>query len=173
MRASPGRPAHWLSAAAGLGEHLRATLLLDGQWTISAARPLDGTRRLPGASGALAILEADPPLDLGLASIALDARFTSAGVGVRLDLVSRYATAAIGGQLGRDPAAGLMGVGPNSQLLLQGQVELAHARVLAQPVLADARFDGRVSGDLQAGGPPRAPGFFGPGGGAPPFFPYP
>ncbi|TMG78927.1 MAG: hypothetical protein E6H77_05510, partial [Betaproteobacteria bacterium] len=156
-----GLPAQWLIAAAGLGEHLRATLLLDGQWTISAAPALDGNLRLRRASGDLAILDADPPLDLGLASIALDARFTSAGVGVRLDLVSRYATAAIGGQLGRDPAAGPIGVGPNSQLLLQGQVELAHARVLAQPVLADARFDGRVSGDLQAGGTLGAPVFSG------------
>lgn len=156
-----GLPAQWLIAFAGLGEHLRATLLLDGQWTISAAPALDGNLRLRRASGDLAILDADPALDLGLSSIALDARFTSAGVGMRLDLVSRYATAAIGGQLGRDPAAGPIGIGPNSALLLGGELALAHARVLAQPVLADARFDGRVSGELQAGGTLGAPVFSG------------
>ena len=49
----------------------------------------------------------------------------------------------------------------HSALLLGGELALAHARVLAQPVLADARFDGRVSGDLQAGGTLGAPVFSG------------
>ena len=52
---------------------------------------------------------------------------------MRLDIISRYATAAIGGQVGRDRAAGPIGLGAGSALLLQGQIELAHTRVLAQP----------------------------------------
>jgi translocation and assembly module TamB len=151
-----GLPAQWLVAAAGLGERLRATMLLDGQWSITAAPGLDGTLRLRRASGDLAILD-ERPIELGLQSVALDARFTNAGVGARLDVISRYGTAALAGQLSRDPDAGLLGLGRNSPLFVQGQLELARARVLAQPLLGDARFDGRVSADLEAGGTLGAP----------------
>ena len=156
-----GLPAQWLIALANLTDRLRATLLLDGQWSINATPGLDGNLRLRRASGDLTVLDAEQPLELGISSLALDARFTDAGVGVRLDAVSRYATAAVGGQLGRDPKAGPIGLGSGSALLLQGQIALAHTRVLAQPVLADARFDGRVTGDLQASGTLGAPVFSG------------
>jgi len=156
-----GLPAQWLIALANVGDRLRATLLLDGQWSINATPRLDGNLRVRRASGDLTVLQAEEPLELGISSMALDARFTDAGVGMRLDVVSRYATAAIGGQLGRDPAAGPIGLGAGSALLLQGQLELAHTRVLAQPVLADARFDGRLTGDLQASGTLGAPVFSG------------
>ncbi|HSN33373.1 MAG TPA: hypothetical protein VLU41_11875, partial [Ideonella sp.] len=118
-----GLPAQWLIAPAGLTQRVRSTLLLDGQWSIAAAPSLEGMLRLRRASGDLVLLE-QRPFELGLQSIALDARFTSAGVGARLDVVSRYATAAVAGQLGRDPAAGLLGVGRNSPFLVQGQWEL-------------------------------------------------
>jgi translocation and assembly module TamB len=156
-----GLPAQWLIALANLSDRLRATLLLDGQWSINATPALDGNLRLRRASGDLTVLGGEEPLELGIGSIALDARFTDAGVGVRLDIVSRYASAAIGGQLGRDRAAGPIGLGAGSALLLQGQIELAHTRVLVQPVLADARFDGRVTGDLQASGTLGSPVFSG------------
>ncbi|HEX9432939.1 MAG TPA: translocation/assembly module TamB domain-containing protein [Burkholderiales bacterium] len=149
-------PAQWLVAAAGLTDKLRSTLLLDGQWTISAAPNLDGSLRLRRAAGDLVLLD-DRPIELGLESIALDARFTNAGVGASLELVSRFATGAIRGQLGRDPAAGAIGLGPNSALLLSGQIELARARLLTQPVLGDARFDGRLSGELEGSGTLGAP----------------
>jgi translocation and assembly module TamB len=156
-----GLPAQWLIALTNLSDRLRATLLLDGQWSINATPALDGNLRLRRASGDLTVLGGEQPLELGIGSIALDARFTDAGVGVRLDIVSRYATAAIGGQLGRDAAAGPVGLGAGSALLLQGQIELTHTRVLVQPVLADARFDGRVTGDLQASGTLGSPVFSG------------
>jgi len=155
-----GLPAQWLVAAAGLSERLRATLLVDGQWSITAAPGLDGMLRLRGASGDIVVLD-ERPIELGLQSVALDARFTNAGVGARLDILSRYATAALAGQLGRDPGAGVLGLGRNSALLMQGQLELAHARLLAQPVLTGARFDGRVSADLEGGGTLGAPVFSG------------
>jgi translocation and assembly module TamB len=151
-----GLPAQWLVAAAGLSERLRATLLVDGQWSITAAPGLDGTLRLRRASGDVVVLD-ERPIELGLQSVALDARFTNAGVGARLDVISGYATAALAGQLGRDPGAGALGLGRNSALLIQGQLALAHARLLAQPVLGDARFDGRVSADLEGGGTLGAP----------------
>ncbi|HUQ73892.1 MAG TPA: translocation/assembly module TamB domain-containing protein [Burkholderiales bacterium] len=155
-----GLPAQWIVTAARLGEKVRSTLLLDGQWQIAAAPNLDGNLRLRRAGGDITIVD-ETAVELGLESIALDARFTNAGVGARLDVVSRFATAAVAGQLGRDPAAGVLGIGPKSALSAQGQVELAHARLLAQPWLADARFDGRVGADLQASGTLGTPVFTG------------
>jgi translocation and assembly module TamB len=155
-----GLPAQWLIAAAGLTERLRATMLLDGQWDIKAAPALDGTLRVRRASGDLAIL-GERPVELGVSGVTLDARFTDAGVGARLDFASKYLSAAAGGQIGRDASAGIVGIGPRSALLVQGQLELARTRVLVQPVLADARFDGRVAADLQASGTLGAPVFSG------------
>ena len=151
-----GVPAQWLVAAADLGDKLRATMLLDGQWSVAAAPRLDGTLRLRRASGDLVLLD-ERPLELGLQSVALDARFTDAGVGLRLDVISRYATAAVAGQLGRDPGAGALGLGKNSELLLQGQLQLANLRLLAQPVLSDMRLDGRLTADIEASGTVAAP----------------
>jgi translocation and assembly module TamB len=140
---------------------VRASALLDGQWNINAAPTLEGTLQVRRASGDLVILDEQRSIEVGLASLILDARFTSAGVGARLDLTSRYATAALAGQIGRDPAAGALGVGANSPLLVQGQIELARARVLAQPVLGDARFDGRLTADLEVNGTLGSPAFSG------------
>jgi len=155
-----GLPAQWLIVAAGLTERLRASMLLDGQWSIGAAPSLDGTLRMRRASGDLAILD-QRPIELGVSGATLDARFTDAGVGLRLDFTSRYLSAAAGGQIGRDAGAGILGLGPSSSLLVQGQLELSRTRVLAQPLLADARLDGRVTADLQAGGTLGAPVFSG------------
>ncbi|HYY60626.1 MAG TPA: translocation/assembly module TamB domain-containing protein, partial [Burkholderiales bacterium] len=155
-----GLPAQWLIVAAGLTERLRATMLLDGQWAIKAAPSLDGTLHVRRASGDLAIVD-ERAIELGVSGVTLDARFTDAGVGARLDFSSRYLTAAAGGQIGRDAGAPVLGLGPNSPLLVQGQLELARARVLAQPVLVDARLDGRLAADLQASGTLGAPVFSG------------
>ena len=155
-----GLPAQWLIAAAELTGQLRASLLLDGEWSISAAPRLDGTLHVRRASGDLAILD-ERAIDLGVSGVTLDARFTDAGVGARLDFTSRYLSAAAGGQIGRDANAGVFGLGPKSPLLVQGQLELSRTRALVQPVLADARFDGRITADLQASGTLGAPLFSG------------
>ncbi|HZE59924.1 MAG TPA: translocation/assembly module TamB domain-containing protein [Burkholderiales bacterium] len=155
-----GLPAQWAIAAAGLGERLSATLLVDGQWSITAAPALEGNLRLRRAKGDV-VLEDERPIALGLESIALDARLTNAGIGLRLDVISRYATAALAGQVSRDPSAGAVGLGRNSELALQGQLELAHAKVLAQPLLSDARVDGRLIATLEASGTLGEPVFAG------------
>ena len=155
-----GLPAQWAIAAAGLADKLKATLLVDGQWSITAAPALDGNLRLRRASGDL-VLQDERPVELGLQSVALDARFTPAGVGMRLDVISRYATGAVAGQVSRDPAAGALGLGRGSPLNVQAQLELAHAKVLAQPVLSDARFDGRLIATVEASGTVGAPVFAG------------
>ena len=155
-----GLPAQWAIAAAGLTDRLSASLLVDGQWSITAAPSLDGNLRLRRASGDV-VLQDERPIALGLQSVALDARFTSAGVGLRLDVISRYATGAVAGQITRDPAAGAMGLGRGSPLNLQGQLELAHAKVLAQPMASDARFDGRLTATVEASGTLAEPLFSG------------
>ena len=155
-----GLPAQWAIAAAGLTERLKSTLMLDGQWSITAAPALDGNLRLRRASGDI-VLQDERPVALGLQSVALDARFTPAGVGMRLDIISSYATGAVAGQVSRDPAAGPMGLGKGSPLNVQAQLELAHARLLAQPVGTDARFDGRLIATIEASGTVGAPVFNG------------
>ncbi len=155
-----GLPAQWAIAAAGLTERLSATLLVDGQWSITAAPALDGTLRLRRASGDV-VLQDERPIALGLESIALDARLTNAGIGLRFDVISRYATAAIAGQVSRDPAAGGVGLGRNSALAMQGQIELAHAKLVAQPLLSDVRLDGRLTATLEASGTLGEPVFAG------------
>jgi translocation and assembly module TamB len=155
-----GLPAQWLIVAAGLTERLRASMLLDGQWSIKAAPALDGTLHVRRASGDLAILD-ERPVELGVSGVTLDARFTDAGVGARLDFASRYITAAAGGQIGRDAGAGVLGLGADSPLFGQVQLELSRTRVLVQPLLADARFDGRIAAELQASGTLGAPVFSG------------
>ncbi|HYL89238.1 MAG TPA: translocation/assembly module TamB domain-containing protein, partial [Burkholderiales bacterium] len=155
-----GLPAQWLIAAADLGDRLSATLLLDGQWSVTAAPALEGNLRLRRASGDI-VLQGEKPIAFGLESVALDARLTSAGIGMRLDVISRYATGALAGQVGHDAAAGALGLGRGSPLNMQGQVELAHAKVLAERVLSDARLDGRLIASVQAGGTLGAPVFSG------------
>jgi len=146
-----GVPAQWIITALGQTEHLRSTLLLDGQWQIAAAPALSGTLSVRRAAGDLTLVDQNE-LELGLQGIALDARFAAAGVGVRLDVSSSYGNGTLAGQIGRDPAAGALGLGANSPLSAQGQIEIAHAKLLAEPWLADSRFDGRIGADLEASG---------------------
>jgi translocation and assembly module TamB len=71
---------------------------------------------------------------------------------MRLDIISRYATAALAGQVGHDPAAGAIGIGRGSAVNMLGQLELARAKVLAQPLLTDVRVDGRLIATVEASG---------------------
>jgi len=146
-----GLPAQWLVAFAGLTERVRSTLLLDAQWSLTAGDKVDGSLRLRRSGGDLALV-AEQPFQLGLESLALDARFTPAGVGARMDVVSRAASGALTGQLGRDATAGPVGIGPDSALLLQGQLELAGARVLARQFQGEARIDGHLVANLDVRG---------------------
>jgi translocation and assembly module TamB len=155
-----GLPAQWIITAGGWGQRVRSTLLLDGQWQMAASPKLDGTVRVRRAGGDLVLVD-EREVELELQGLALDARITDAGIGARLDISSRYATAAIAAQLGRDPAAGVIGLGPDSPLLVNGQVELAHARVFVQPWVADLRVDGRVGADLTVTGTLAKPVFGG------------
>lgn len=146
-----GVPAQWIITALGQSEHVRSTLLLDGQWQIAAAPTLSGTLSLRRSAGDLTLV-GENEIELGLQGLSLDARFAAAGVGLRLDMASGYASGTLAGQIGRDPQAGALGLGANSPLSAQGQIELAHAKLVAEPWLADSRFDGRIGADVEVGG---------------------
>ena len=146
-----GVPAQWLITALGQSGHLRSTLLLDGEWQIAAAPTLSGTLGIRRTAGDLTLV-GENELELGLQGLSLDARFAAAGVGVRVDVASSYASGTLAGQIGRDPEAGVLGVGANSPLAAQGQIELAHAKLVAEPWLPDSRFDGRIGADVEVSG---------------------
>ncbi len=150
-------PAGWLFSAAGIGERVRSTLLLDGQWEIAAAPSLEGTLRVRRAQGDVTVV-GDRTLDLGLDAVSLDARFTSAGVAAKMDVASKLLNGALGGQISRAPKAGGLGITHDSPIVLQGNVELASLGVLVGPYLAaEGRVDGRVSADLAVSGTLGAP----------------
>jgi len=146
-----GLPAQWIITALGQSAHLRSTLLLDGQWQIAAAPTLSGTLSVRRTAGDVTLV-GENEIELGLDGIALDARFAAAGVGLRLDVSSSYASGTLAGQIGRAPDAGVLGLGANSPLSAQGQIELAHAKLVAEPWLADSRFDGRIGADVEVSG---------------------
>jgi translocation and assembly module TamB len=151
-------PAAWLVQAAGASERVRATLLLDGQWSIAAAPALEGTLRVRRSRGDITMV-GERSVPLGLEAVSLDARFAANGIAARMDVASRILNAALGGQIGRAPGAGGLGLGPDSPIVVQGNVDLASLRVLAGPYLPEGRVEGKVSADLDVGGTLGAPAF--------------
>ncbi|HEX7055452.1 MAG TPA: translocation/assembly module TamB domain-containing protein [Burkholderiales bacterium] len=151
-------PAAWLIEAAGLASRMRSTLYLDGQWTIDAAPSLEGTLRVRRSRGDLAML-GDRALELGLEALSIDARFAANGIAARMDIASRIVDGALGGQIGRAPGKGGLGLGSASPILLQGGLDLASLRVLAGPYLPEGRVDGKLSADVDISGTLGAPLF--------------
>jgi translocation and assembly module TamB len=149
-------PAAWLVEAAGMGEQVRSTLLLDGQWSVTAAPALEGTLRVRRSRGDLTML-GERALPLGLDAVSLDARFAANGIAARMDIASKVLNGALGGQIGRAPGAGGLGLGRASPIVLQGKLDLASLRALAGPYLPEGRLDGKVSAELDIGGTLGAP----------------
>ena len=140
-----------LLAAAGLEDRVRSSLLVDGDWTITPTPVLQGTLRVRRTQGDITVL-GERPIDLGLQAVSLDARFTSAGVAAKMDIAARLLNGALGGQVGRAPKAGGLGLGLGSPIVLQGNVELANLGVLAGPYLRQGRADGKLSADVAVSG---------------------
>jgi translocation and assembly module TamB len=146
----------WALVAAGLQERIRSTLLLDGDWTITAAPALEGTVRVRRSQGDITVL-GERPIDLGLEAVSLDARLTSAGVAAKMEVAARLLSAALGGEIRRAPGAGGLGLGRGSPIVVQGNLDLASLSVLAGAYVADGRVDGKVSADVEVGGTLGAP----------------
>jgi translocation and assembly module TamB len=153
-------PAAWLVEAAGLGEQVRSTLLLDGQWNVTAAPALEGMLRVRRSRGDITVA-GERPLALGLDAVSLDARFAGNGIAASLDVASRVVNGALRGQISRAPGATGLGLARASPIVVQGNVALASLRVLAGPYVTEGRVDGKLSVDVDIGGTLGTPAFGG------------
>ncbi|HYG54207.1 MAG TPA: translocation/assembly module TamB domain-containing protein [Burkholderiales bacterium] len=155
-----GLPAHWLIAAGGLAEKLKSTLLLDGEWSLAAAPRLTGTASLRRASGDLTVV-AETSLALGLERGVVDARFADGRVDFAADVAGRFAAAKAKGQVSPEPNAPGFGITPASAVSVDALVSFVELRALTRGLVADARVDGRLGGELRVGGTLGAPSFGG------------
>jgi translocation and assembly module TamB len=146
-----GLPAQWLLLAAGHAERVRSTLLVDGHWSLGATPRLTGTLSLRRASGDLTLTQGGPRA-LGLEKALLDARFTDGRVAASADILSRYASVVLKADITPEPNAPGMGITAESALSFEARVAFVDLRVLTQPLLADARLDGRIGAELRGSG---------------------
>ena len=146
-----GLPAQWLILAAGLSERLRSTLLVDGHWSLSADPRLSGSISLARRSGDLTITDGTE-IALDLAKSALDLRFTEGRVNAQADVGSRYGTVNLKGEVVPERDAPGLGITAQSPVSFDARIALVALRVLTQPMLSDARLDGRISAELRGTG---------------------
>lgn len=138
-----GLPAAWVVAAAGAGETVRTTLLLDGRWAIASSPALEGTLRIARSGGDVVVLE-PAQLALGLSRAVLEAQFTNGRMSARLDG---------DGRLGALQATmRTSGIEKSSSLDLQAELRLADIRVLAVALPPTLRVGGRASLHVSARG---------------------
>ncbi|MGQ0651497.1 MAG: translocation/assembly module TamB domain-containing protein, partial [Betaproteobacteria bacterium] len=148
-----GLPAQWLVVAAGAGERVQSSMLVDGNWTLAAAPRLDGALRLRRRSGDVVLLGAESSTPLGLSEAVIEGRFNAGRFVARMDASSRYGVIALEGSVAPDPdAAGALGFGAGSPLAFGARMQFVELPVLAQPLLLTARMDGRIAAELQGSG---------------------
>jgi translocation and assembly module TamB len=143
-----GLPAAWLVAAAGAGERLRSTLLLDGQWAISSSPALDGSLAVRRASGDLALTE-PVPLELGLSQAVLEAKADAGRITARLSAQARLGAI--------DARASASGIEPASTLQAEADLRIGDLRVLAARLPPAVRVAGSADATLSARGTLGAP----------------
>ncbi|HEX6157777.1 MAG TPA: translocation/assembly module TamB domain-containing protein, partial [Burkholderiales bacterium] len=139
-----GLPAQWLIVAAGLGERVSSTMLVDADWQLGRGDQLEGTVRARRASGDLGLAGPDGVIELGLSAASVEARFAGERITTSAEIVARVARVVLQGQ-----------VAP--ELALQAKVEFAEVRTLARPLIEEARVDGRLSAELRATGTLKQP----------------
>ena len=153
-----GLPTQWLVTLAGLAEHMRSSVTLDGQWNVASSPQLSGTvtvRRTAGdlslAQGDLSLAQGDK-LALGLEKAFVDARFIDGRINANAEVASRYGTATVKGDIAPEPGAPRFGITPRSALAFVLQVRDVDLRAAAQPLLTEQRIEGRLAADLKVGG---------------------
>lgn len=146
-----GLPAQWLVLASGLEERMRSTLLVDGGWDIASTPRLTGTASLRRSAGDIT-LTGDATLALGLEKAQVEARFTDGRVQASAELASKYAAATVKAQLSPEPGAPGLGITPASALAFDARIGAMDLRVLAQPLLSEARIEGRLAAELRGSG---------------------
>jgi len=145
-----GLPAQWLALAAGLTERVRSTVLLDGQWDIASSPRLTGAASVRRAGGDLTLTGG--ALALGLEKALVDARFTDGRIDATAEIVSRYAAATLKADISPEPGAPGLGLTARSALAFDARIGSVDLRAVAQPLLTDARIEGRVGADLRGSG---------------------
>lgn len=147
-----GLPLAWLALALGEAEHVRSSMLLDGQWQLDAADVPIGSVQLRRASGDLALRAEGDTVALEVSAAALDVRFAEDGLTLSANARSRFGDLALEGRIGLAPDRPAFGYGPRSALALQARIESAGLRALTQPLLTQARIDGRLAAQLAIDG---------------------
>jgi len=152
-------PAAWLALAAGVADHVQASMLIDGSWQLEAVDAPIGHIRLQRASGDLAIRgeggTETVPLEVSAAT--LDAQFTARGLSIVAGLRSRFGELALDGNVGLAPDRPAAAYGPRSPLALRARLESARLRSLVQPLITQARIDGQLTARLNILGTLEAP----------------
>ena len=144
-------PAQWLALAAGADERIDSTLLLDGEWRLTAAPWIEGHITVKRRSGDLVFM-GDKRLALALEDAVVQARFAEDGLRATAALQSRFGGMTLEGELSRDPQAGPLGFGAGSPLSFRAHLDFAALRVLARPLLRQGELDGQLQADLRVAG---------------------
>ena len=129
----------------------RSTLLIDGHWTLSADAQAHRERLAYAQVGGPTITDGTQ-VALELAKAALDLRFIDGRVTTQADIGSRYGTLNLKGEVAPQRDAPGLGITAQSPVSFDARIALVALRVLAQPMLSDARLDGRVSAEIRGSG---------------------
>ncbi|HEX9184223.1 MAG TPA: translocation/assembly module TamB domain-containing protein [Burkholderiales bacterium] len=156
-----GFPAAWIALVAGEAEHVRSSMLLDGQWQLDAAAVPIGTVQLRRASGDLDLRTGGETVALEIASAELDARLAENGLSVKAHARSRFGELALEGDIGLAPDRPVFSYGIRSPLALRARIDSASLRSVLQPFVTQARIDGRLSAQLGIDGTLGEPRFQG------------
>jgi translocation and assembly module TamB len=146
-------PTQWLITLAGLTESMRSSLVVDGQWDIASSPRLSGTASVRRTAGDLTLLQEEGgTLALELEKAVIDARFTDGRIDASADIASRYGAATLKGNVAPETGAAGLGITPQSALAFVAQVNAADLRAIAQPLLTEARIEGRLAAELRGSG---------------------
>ncbi|MGE3376532.1 MAG: translocation/assembly module TamB domain-containing protein [Vicinamibacteria bacterium] len=138
-------PAQWLVLAAGMGETVRSTMRVDGQWSLAATPALEGALTLRHAGGDVDLIVEGEAYPAGLSAAALEARIAAGRVELRLDADSRYGKLAVEGGVGAALDA-------QSPVNVRARFDAAALGALTQPFVTQARVEGRLWADLRVTG---------------------
>ena len=155
-----GLPAQWLVLAAGLEDRLQSTVLMEGSWALASTPRLSGNVSLRRSAGDVTLVNGGS-LALGLQKAQVDARFADGRVQASAEIASKYANATLKGELAPEPGAGGLGITRASPVAFDARVGAADLRALAQPLMSEARIEGRLAAELRGSGTLGEPSFAG------------
>lgn len=146
-------PTQWLLNLAGLAEHMRSSVLLDGQWNIASSPRFSGTATVRRTTGDVSLAQGESSkLALGLEKALVDARFNDGRIDATAEVVSRYGTATLKGELTPEPGAPRFGITPRSAIAFVAQLQDLDLRAAIEPLLTEQHIEGRLHAQLKGGG---------------------